>query len=188
MPETETTEVETPEAPEAPETPQAPEPPKDELGDAGKRALEAERSARKAAEKKARDAEKKLADIDAQNLTETEKLKKAADDGTARAAMATERLQRANLLSALSDEGLTGKQAKAAARLLDDVQFDDDDEPTNLADALTAAKALFGDSMFTPAATADPKTPLPDLHAGARTDQSAKPDSTGWFPQLNKKT
>lgn len=53
-------------------------PPTDDLGDAGKRALDAERKAARAAERKAKDLEKRLAEIEAQNQTEAEKAIAAA--------------------------------------------------------------------------------------------------------------
>ncbi len=111
-----------------------------------------ERAATKAAEKAARDAQKKLDDIEAAALTENEKLKKEAEDGKALATSATEKLRRANLLSALADEGLTGAKAKAAVRLLDGVEFTDTDEPKNLKDAMKAASAEYGEDVFKAAA------------------------------------
>lgn len=118
------------------------------LGDAGKAALDAERKARKDAEKAAKEAQKKLDDIEKQSLSETEKLKKEAEDGRKLAESATDKLRRANLITALADQGLAGGKARAAARLLDSVEYDDDDEPTNLDDAIKAAKAEYGEDMF----------------------------------------
>lgn len=160
---------------------------KDELGQAGKAALEKERQARKAAEKQAKEAQKRLDAIEAEKLSETERLKKDADEGKALAATATGKLRRASLITALSEEGLTGGRAKAAARLLDGVEFDADDEPTNLKDALKAAKAIYGADLFD-AKTTDETIETPDLHAGAR---ATKPDDeldiSHLFPAFNKK-
>lgn len=50
----------------------------DDLGDAGKRAIEAERKTARAAEKRAKDLEKRLADLEAENQTEAEKAITAA--------------------------------------------------------------------------------------------------------------
>jgi len=61
---------------------------------------------------------------------------------------AKRKLRKANLLEALTTHGLTGAKAKAAARLLDHVEYDDDDEPTNLQDAIKAATAEYGEEMF----------------------------------------
>lgn len=105
-----------------------------------------ERAATRAAEKAAREAQKKLDDIAAQSLTETEKLKKEAEDGKALATAATDKLRRANLMAALHDAGV--QNVKAAVRLLDGVEYDDSDEPKNLDDAVKSAKAEFGEQMF----------------------------------------
>lgn len=153
----------------------------DSLGDAGKAAIAREREARKQAEREARDLKKRLDAIDAEKLSETERLQKRVEEAESNAATASGKVQRANLLAALSDEGLTGKQARAAARLLDDVQFDEDGEPTNLADALKAARATYGDDMFAKRAATAAETSV-DTHPGVRqTDDGAKPESTGWF-------
>jgi hypothetical protein len=55
----------------------------------------------------------------------------------------------AKLISALADLGVVGAKAKAAARLLDGVEYDADHEPTNLDGALAKAKAAYGDALFT---------------------------------------
>ncbi|MGH3029266.1 MAG: hypothetical protein ACRDNE_00590 [Gaiellaceae bacterium] len=128
----------------------------EKLGDAGKAALEAERKARREADKRAKEAEKKVKEHEEAQLSETEKLKKQAEEAEAKVEAATEKARRANLLNTLSDKHeLTGAKAKAAARLLDGVDYSDDDEPTNLDDAIKAAKAEYGEEVFkgaTPAA------------------------------------
>lgn len=129
-----------------------------ELGPGGKAALEAERKERKAAEKRAKDAEAALKAKEEAELTEVERLKKQAEDAEGKVTAATEKLRRANLITALADEGLSGARAKAAAKLLDDVEYDEDDEPTNLADAMKAAKAEYGDDIFKGAKPKAPKT------------------------------
>jgi hypothetical protein len=122
------------------------DPPKDEpLGESGKAALEAERTARKAAEKTAREAQKKLDAAEAEKLSETEKLKKEAEDGKALAATATDKLRLANLRDALADKGFAGAKAKAVVRLLDGVEYDDGDEPTNLDAVLKTAEKEYGE-------------------------------------------
>jgi hypothetical protein len=148
------------------------------LGPNGERALQAERDARKEAEKQAR-AEKARADaLEREKLSETDKLKADAERGRELAEQATAKLRAANLTVALGAAGLVGPRAKAAARLLDGVEYDDADEPTNLIDRLAAAKAAYGEELFqgatpTPAPNSEP-TPHPahpSLHQGA----SAKP-------------
>lgn len=165
-------EIPTPATPAPPETP--PETPaaakvdeKDDepLGTGGKAALDAERKAKRDAEKRAKDAEARLKTLEDEKLSETEKLKRDAEEGQKLAQSATEKLRRANLLTSLTAQGLSGGKAKAAARLLNGVEYDDDDEPKNLDDALTAAKAEYGEDMFT---GATPPAPPPDLHGGAR--------------------
>lgn len=116
------------------------------LGDAGKAALDAERKARKDAEKAAREAQAKLDALETASLSETERLKKEAEDGKALAASATEKLRKANLIAALTFAGV--QNAKAAARLMDGVEYDDTDEPRNLDAAITAAKGEFGEDLF----------------------------------------
>lgn len=62
-----------------------------DLGDAGKRALDAEREARKAAEKRVADLDKKVKGYEAEKLTEQERLTKQASDAeTAKVAAETE--------------------------------------------------------------------------------------------------
>jgi flagellar biosynthesis GTPase FlhF len=138
----------------------------EKLSEGGVKALKAEREAREKAEKEAK-AEKKRADaLEREKLSEEEKAKKDAEEAIAKGEAGTAKLRRANLLIALAEKGLTGGKAKAAARLLDGVEFDDDDEPTNIDDALTAAKAEYGPEMFTAAKADDDRDP--DLHPGPR--------------------
>lgn len=124
----------------------------DEFKDADKAALtsvvEKERKARRDAEKAAKDAQKQLDDIAAEKLSEAEKLQKRADEAEAKVSKATDKLRKANLLTALGDLGLSGAKAKAAARLLDTVEFNEDDEPTNLAAAVKTASAEYGEDTF----------------------------------------
>ena len=145
----------------------------DELGPGGKAALDAERSARRRAEKQARETRQRLDALEAEKLSETEKLEKRAQDGDERAAKATTKLRRANLITALAEVGLVGTKAKAAARLLDQIEYDEDDEPSNLGERIAAAKKEFGAELFTVATTEpkqdkDTKDDDPDTHAGAR--------------------
>jgi hypothetical protein len=131
-----------------PKDPPKTDPPKDELlGDAGKRALEAERLARRDADKRAREAEAELDKIRTAALSEEEKTKKQAEEDRKAAREGRKALRSANLLLALQAKGIGNP--KAAARLLDGVRYDDDThEPSNLDEAITAAKAEFGEAMF----------------------------------------
>jgi hypothetical protein len=107
-----------------------------------------------------------VSDAEAAELTDKERAEKRAEEAEAKQAEAAGKLQRANLLAKLADDHkLTGAKAKAAARLLDgSVEFDDDDEPTNLKDAVKAATAEYGEDAFK-AATA---TTTDDADQGAR--------------------
>lgn len=130
---------------------------KDALGDAGKAAISAERKKAREASKRADAAEKKLKDREVAEASEKEKAEKRAEEAESKVSAATDKLRRANLLASLAEEGLTGAKAKAAARLLDDVEYDEaTDEPTNLQDAIKAATAEYGEEMFK-GATPKPK-------------------------------
>lgn len=127
------------------------------LGDAGKAALAAERKARKDAEKRAKDAEAKIKEREEAEATDLEKATKRAEEAEQKNSSATTKLRTANLLTALAGQGISGANGKAVARLLDSVEYDDEtDEPTNLDDAITAAKAEYGEAMFK---GAKPKAP-----------------------------
>lgn len=63
--------------------------PEENLGDSGKKALDAERAARKAAEKSAAALKARLDEIEQANLTELERAQKAAADAQAELAEAT---------------------------------------------------------------------------------------------------
>ena len=102
-----------------------------------------EREARKAAEKGAKegaDAIKRLAEIEAANLSETEKLKKEAADARDALTATTSKVRAANLKVALGDAKYGLASAKAAATLLqaEGVEFDDNDEPIGLDEAVNA--------------------------------------------------
>ena len=106
-----------------------------------------------------REAQKKVEDLEAAGLTEAEKLKKDAEEGVKRGESGTAKLRSANILLALAeDHGLSGGRAKAAAKLLDGVEFNDDDEPKNLKDALEAAAKVYGEDVFAPAEERRPPT------------------------------
>jgi hypothetical protein len=123
----------------------------DTVGDAGKAAIDAERQARKQAEKDAREANRRLKELEQQGLSETEKLKAQAEEGRTLAEKATGKLRRANLLGALTNEGYNGGRAKATAELLGRfVDYDDDDEPTNLKAAIKQAEKEYGQDTFRP--------------------------------------
>jgi len=162
----------------------------DQLGAAGKAALDRERQARKEAEKAQREMKARLDALEAEKLSESEKLQREALQGRELAAKATQKLREANLLTALAESGLTGPKAKAAVRLLDSIEYDDGDEPTNLPERIEAAKATFGAELFQgatppPAANGKPASPArPDVHQGPRRD--AEPDEDEQFAAYMK--
>lgn len=79
----EQTSTDTTEVAETPETAAGATPEEPNLGDGGKKALDAERTARKAAEKSAAALKARLDEIEQANLTELEKAQKAAADAQA---------------------------------------------------------------------------------------------------------
>lgn len=177
-------------------------PPADaELGEAGQRAIAAERQARKDEEKRRKAVERERDALLAAQETEQDKLKREAAEGTAKSEAATAKLRKANLVSALNELGLP--KVKAAAKLLDGLEYDDDDEPTNLEERIEAAKAEYGPEVFAVGAT--PPTPpedeepppggptLPETHAGVRppNDQATEDAQfneymTRYFPQVQQ--
>lgn len=136
----------------------------DALPDAVKAILSKERKARRDAEKRARQAERKLkAKPKPKPKPTAKKVDEADDDGdeTVVPDTGTVKLRKANLLTALADEGYAGKQARMLARLLDDVDYTDDDEPVDLTDALEALEEEYGTELVaktdTPARRKAPK-------------------------------
>lgn len=83
--------------------------PEDELGDAGKRALKAEREARKAAEKRAADAEALIKAAEDAEKSEVERLQGQVNDLTRQAGAATARADRFEVAAA---KGLSIAQAR----------------------------------------------------------------------------
>jgi len=138
----------------------------DVLGEGGHKALEAERVARKTAEKAQRETQKRLDEMTRAQESEQERLQREAEEGRALAARATATIRRANLLTAFAEQGVVGSRAKAAVKLVDGVEFDVDDEPTNLADRITAATAEYGDLFSAETSAAG----HPNLHEGVRRD------------------
>jgi len=99
------------------------------------RALDAARDAERKAKAEAKEAKEKAKKFD--ELTEAQKsdLDKAVDRAEAaekKAETADSKLKRANLIAALADLKFGIVNARAAAKLIEDVEFDDEGEPTNL--------------------------------------------------------
>lgn len=135
-----------PAPPTPPVDPTVTPPADDGLGEAGKKALNDERSARKAAEKAAKDAREELEQLRTAGLSDTEKkIAEAKADGRKTALVeANQRILRSEIRSAAA--GKLADPADAAALLGDLDQFlDKDGEPdtkaiTSAIDALVKAK------------------------------------------------
>lgn len=128
------------------------------LGDAGKKALEQERAARKAAEKASRKAEAELADLRKQSMSEQERAVVEA-----REQARTEALAEANrrIINAEVKAAAAGKLAnpKLGTRLLDLDQFKVDDEGNVDVEAISAAIDGLLEAEPYLAAGATPRTP-----------------------------
>jgi hypothetical protein len=145
--------VETPPEPTAPpvDPPAAPKPETDELGDAGKKALAAERDARKAAEKEL--ARYRKADADKAEADKSEAEKRAAAEQRA-----VDAELRATRLEVAHDKGLTPAQAKRLVGATRE-EFEAD------------ADEILRDFPVTPPKPAAPK---PDPSQGAKGDSPAR--------------
>lgn len=138
--------------PPAPETPDA----TPDLGDAGKKALAAERSARKAAEKAAADALAKVQAFEDANKTEQEKAAARAEAAEKRAAEAEAKALRLEIASELNVPESLRKFLTAS----------DDAGLRAQADELTKA-------LSAATAEAGPRPPKPDHSQGAKPAGSA---------------
>lgn len=162
-----------------PAVPSPPSPPAEEpLGENGLRALRAEREARIAAERlldlghtgrEALEVERRRADA-AERERDELRTRQSED-----AAKAIRQAQQANTVLALSGLGVTGPKALAALKLIEGVEFDGNQAPTNLDARLSAAKAAYGEDLF--GSAAPPPTPPPPanghpaVHGGPRPPQ-----------------
>lgn len=163
-------------APEpAPEPQVEPEPAPDDLGDAGKRALDAERKARADAERQAKALEKRLAEIEAQNMTETERAIAEARAEGAREAQAkiADRLVRAEIRIAAAGKVAPEAINDLPALMGELAQFADEAGEIDT-DRITAAIAdLVATRPFLAPQVADAK-PAPDPDQGAVTGGGAQ--------------
>jgi hypothetical protein len=164
----------------------APVPDPPELGEAGKRALAAERERAKAAERKAaqlaqenetlKPFKQQAEELQRAQENDAQRLQREAEEGRRLAAEGAAQLQQAHTITALAQAGLIGAQAQAAMKLVDGVTYDPTThQPTNLEDRLEAAKAVYGAQYFegaTPAPTPNGSTPpvpgFPAVHQGPR--------------------
>jgi hypothetical protein len=166
-----------------------------QLGDAGKRALDAEREARRQAEAAAAREKQRADELEKAQLSETDRLRKEAEEGKKLAQAGVTQMRDARLLVSLTSKGITGPKAQAAMKLLEGVQYDDAHVPTNLDTAIEVAKARYGAELFagaTPAPTpapgpgaTPPATPPPaptpgDLHQGVRPQADQLTEDQKW--------
>ncbi len=156
------------EAEESPAEPAAE--PATDLGDAGKRAIEAERRAARAAEKRAKDLEKRLAEIEAANQTESEKAITAAraEGRTEALSVANTRIVKAEIKSAASG---VFANPELAVRLIDASAFDVDEDGNPDTKAIRAEVQRLVDAEPYLAAGAKP-APLPGGGATPSRDSS----------------
>lgn len=159
-----------PAPPEPPPNPTPPSPPPapDPLGDAGKRALDAEREARRVAEKAARDAQTELDALKATQLSEQDKAiadAKAQGRNDAAPEIAKARL---DAVAARMEAALTGvvPDPEATVKLLDKAPFLKEDGSTD-SDALKALRKHYEELGIEPSAI--------DLGQGGRGNKNAKP-------------
>lgn len=167
------TEPDVTEADEAPETPEEPTPePAQRDADAEvKKAYAKLRTAEKEAEKlKAR-----LAQIEEAQLSENEKLARRADEAEQKLTLAEQRIRKANLLSELSKPELGIVNAQAAAKLIDGIEYDDEGEPSNLAEVLPVFLENHS-FLLQPATPLKPKAPA--VNAGDGTGDETQHDLT----------
>lgn len=115
----------------------------DDLGDKGQAALKAERDARKKAERDLKALNTRLAELENAGKSEDEKraqaLKAAEERATAAESRYRTAIGRAAVTDAASKAGAISTKA-VYALIRDDIDFDDDGEPTNIAALIAAAK------------------------------------------------
>lgn len=141
--------------------PDTPDPAKDDLGDAGKRALDAERRRAREEKKRADDLAARLKEFEDKDKTESEKLTGRLTEAEQRAVRAEERAMRLEVAHA---KGLTPGQAKRlVGTTVEELEAD--------ADEILAA--------FAPAKGDDEETlrrPRERLRSGAAPDAEDEPD------------
>lgn len=141
------------------------------------KAREAEKKA-KAEAKELREAKAELDKLKEKDLSEQEKLSKRAEEAEKKAGDADAKLRRANLIAALSDPSLGIVNARAAAKLIEGIEYDDEGEPTNLGslDAEDSLVAKFlGENDYLRGKATKPKPPSTDGHEG---DDKKPPELT----------
>lgn len=138
-----------------PATGDDPKPPAGDLGDAGKKAIEAERKARRDAEKQLKDIQAKLQELEDRDKSETTRLTEKAAAAESRAAEAESRLLR---LEVGASKGLTPAQTRRlVGATREELEAD--------ADEFLAALTPGGDASANGGAK-PPAKPTEKLHGG----------------------
>jgi hypothetical protein len=109
-----------------------------------KSALEKERTAAREASKALKDAQKRIADFENKDKSETERLTAERDTLKTQAETALQKLQLANARSAVSEAAVKANAVSPRAvfaLIREDLEYDDDGEPTNVAALLKQAQA-----------------------------------------------
>jgi hypothetical protein len=162
--------------PSTPPTPPAPEPPKpadppapEGLGDAGKRALDAEREARRAAEARAKELDAELEKFRAASMSDQEKAIKAAEKAAAAEADKrwSERIVRAEAKAAAAGKVV---DVNAAVRLIDLSAIPMTDGEVDAKALAAAIDGLVTDYPFLAATAGGAKPPTPTVPGGPRGD------------------
>jgi len=139
------------------------------------RAAEAELKATRA---EAAETARKLKEYEDAQLSEDERLRQQAEEGVKAREEGVRLVREAKLLTALTAHGLPGGQAKAAAKLLDGVEYDAAHEPTNLDAAIEKATAVYGATPFAlPEPPRDPP-PTPRSNGGGEGARDPPPALT----------
>lgn len=150
--------------PAAPPAPAAPEPAPDDLGDGGKKAIDAERRARRDAEKRVREYEERLKAFEDRDKSDAEKMAERVAKAEARAAESEARTLR---LTIASEAGLP-------ADLLEFLTASDEESLRAQVDKLLTATVT------------QRRTPAPDPTQGARptgVSQLSRADLQGMAPE-----
>jgi hypothetical protein len=172
--------------PEAETKPAETQPPDDQGGEAFDKeramaTIQRQRDAEKALKAQLKEAKEKADKFDvleAEKLSAEEKAQQERDAALAKAQAADAKLQTAHLLVALSDSSLGIVNAKAAAKLIEGVEYDDNGEPTNLgdpADADSLIAKFLADNSFLRGTSTKPTAPKLD---GGTGDERPKPALT----------
>lgn len=143
----------------------------EELGDGGKRALEAERKARRAAEKRAQDAEARIKAAEDAEKTEVERLQSQVADLTKQAEASTAQATRFEVAAA---KGLSLAQAR---RLVGSTKEELEADADEMRTELGLKDETDTDTETTSKDESTTGLPKEDLRAGASNDDEQEPNA-----------